>query len=171
MPKANAAVPIIHTQLTGRMAIKGGPELVAMLQELGTQVANKLLRKAVKAGLQPMLEAAQNEAPVDTGRLKETLFAQVSKKKQEIVGRVRPRRITAKMRAKIRAKGKPGALLYDAYYAGFTNFGTRFQRPQRWMNRAFAESKADAVETFLAVLKPAVEAEVNALRQQHKTGA
>lgn len=171
MPKNNSVMPILNTQLRARMAIKGGRELVALLNELGPAIANKHLRVAIKAGLQPMLEAAKKEAPVDTGRLKETLIAQVSKKKQEIVGRIRPKKITAKMRAKIRLNGKPGALLYDAYYAGFTNYGTKFQRPQRWMNRAFSESREAAVEKFLQVLKPAVEAEVRALRQQHQTGA
>ena len=115
---ARAAIPILRTQLRGRMAIHGGPQLVRLLEELGPKIADKHLRAAVKAGLQPMLEEAKAEAPVDTGRLKETLIAQVSKKKGQIVGRVRPRRITAKMRAKIKLKGRASAPLYDAFYAG-----------------------------------------------------
>lgn len=43
------------------------------------------------------------------------------------------------------------------YESLFVEFGTRYQRPQPWLRRAFADSRSDAEQAFRSVLAAAVE--------------
>lgn len=139
-------------RLRGSFEIKGGDEIQKLFHELGAELIPEV-RKAMSEELEKPLEAARNLVPVDTGLTKETLIKRVSTRQGNVVGMVGVRKINKKQREKLRmkyeAKGIVGQL-YDAFYAVFTNYGTKFQPPQRWMNKAFDQEVEPFVEDFTA---------------------
>lgn len=139
-------------RLRGTLEIKGGDEIQKLFHELGRDLIPEV-RKAMSEELEGPLQAARGRAPVDSGLTKETLIKRVSTKQGNVGGQVGVRKITGKQRNKLRekyaTKGITGQL-YDAFYAIFTNYGTDFQPPQRWMNEAFDDEVEPFVEEFSA---------------------
>lgn len=139
-------------RLRGTLEIKGGDEIQKLFHELGAELIPEV-KKAMIEELEAPLQAARNAAPVDTGLTKETLLKRVTNRQGNVGGMIGVRKITSKQRAKLREKYQSKGItgqLYDAFYAIFTNYGTRFQRPQHWMNNAFDDTVEPFVENFAA---------------------
>lgn len=153
-------------RLRGKIEIQNGHEIAQLLRDLGPAFL-PIMRKEMKAQLQPVADRLRELVPVDTGLLKESIVTGVSTRGGDVVGMVGVLKITKKrreaLRRKYEAKGVTGQL-FDAFYAHFSNYGTEFQRPQRWMNRAFDDSVNPFVEQFSTKLQIDLEDAVNQLK-------
>lgn len=153
-------------RLNGSFTIEGGEEIAKMIEELGKE-ALPILRQEMNAVLDQVVERAKAEAPVDSGLTKETIIKKVSTRKGNVTGMVGVKKITGKQRIKLRAKFAAKGIsgqLFDAFYSIFTNYGTKFQPPLRWMNKAFDQSVEPLTEQYAARVFARLEQKVNEKR-------
>lgn len=74
------------------VTVTGLEELYAKFRTLGTRVENKVVRQALRKGAKALLPAVQAEAPVASGKLKQSLRLKVprNKKRGQIAITVEP---------------------------------------------------------------------------------
>jgi len=109
--------------------LRGVRDIRKAYQKLPKKVANKVIRTAVRTSLKPMLAEAKQDAPKgETGLLKRSV------------------------KLRVRAKKKRGSIAMDVrtgdgdfkgatYYGAMVNFGTKRQKAQKFMERAFDATK------------------------------
>jgi len=77
-----------------KIEITGANEIVKALEQLGGKVERKVLRQSIRKGLKPLLDECKADAPVDGGKLRDSLAilpALGRKKRGTIALEVRPR--------------------------------------------------------------------------------
>lgn len=133
-----------------RVEIENADKLISNLKKISKNSTRRSLGKAAKAGAEPILKAAKEKAPVDTGRLRDSLrtkFAYQSSKavRVQVVTNMKP-------------KGK-SRLTYDVHQ----EYGTSHHPAQPFMRPAVDEQKDKAVEETRKTMEEAVLEEVKML--------
>lgn len=132
----------------------GAKELSAQLSELKDGLDVKVMRAAVRAGIQPAFEKAQRDIPIGLdahrtfdGRLVAPGFSQRSLR---VVTRVSPDRKTVSAALGVRR---------EAFYAVlFTELGTSKMRARPWLRPALRETQDQQQAALAAKLKQKIEA-------------
>lgn len=123
--------------------VDGIKQLFKKLDQLEPKMARKPLRTGTRKGARLVLEVARALAPVDEGDLEASLRVRAGKRRR---GRIEHNAI---------AGAEQGA--GDPYYAGFVNFGTRFQEADWYMTQAFQTTwpaaEQEVVKEIIAFLK------------------
>ena len=133
-----------------RVEIKGSKELQNALKKIPKNATRRSLAKAAKAGAEPILRSAKQKAPVDTGRLRDSLrstFAYQSSR-------------AARVQVASNLKPEGGSRHSYDYYQ---EFGTSFHPAQPFMRPAVDEQHDNAVEQTRKTMEEAVLEEVKKL--------
>ena len=133
-----------------RVEIKGSNELKRALKKIPKNATRRSLGKAAKAGAEPILKSARQKAPVDTGRLRDSLrstFAYQSSR-------------AARVQVAPNLKPEGGSRHSYDYYE---EFGTSFHPAQPFMRPAVDEQHKNAVEETRVTMEVAVLEEVKKL--------
>jgi HK97 gp10 family phage protein len=123
-------------------AVRGLDELGKQLGENSVQVIRRVLRRVEKEVGKVWIEAMQERAPVDTGRLEESITYETESTPAGMTLYVGPDN--------------------SGWYGSMQEFGTRFQPAQPWARPAFEETQSEALETFARIL----EEELQTLEKQ-----
>jgi HK97 gp10 family phage protein len=126
------------------LKIDGARRLNKKLNKLGTNVARKVVRPAGRAAMEPVLQAAKNYTPVDTGRLRDSIKVYVRNSRQ--FGLDVGIQTGTRKRLKIPADAKH-------YYPSAIEFGTPTMRGRSFMRRAIATRKEQALKILGAGIK------------------
>lgn len=134
--------------------VDGLDSLMRALHELPDRVAKNALRSAVNAGATEIKRGAREKAPVDTGRLKRSLYQRQIREQSSLyqqtyfVGvRTGPKR------------GKDGKKDYsqDAWYWKFVEFGTSKIVARPFLRPAFEGNKEAAVNRIAEKLDERIQ--------------
>ncbi len=130
--------------------IKGDHELVRNLRKISKNATRKALSKAAKAGAEPIAKRMKELAPVDTGRLRDSIKTSFAYRSSN----------TARVRIGPRIKPKEG---YGVAYDVFQEYGTSDHPAQPYARPAADEKKELAIEIVRSVMQGAVLEEVRKL--------
>ena len=119
--------------MLARIELEGLEELINAVQRLGSE-GRKIENKALKEAGAVMKEAIQNETPVRTGKLKNSITVSGIKTKDGVkYADVGPNK--------------------DGWYAKFAEFGTVKMRANPFMARGFESAKDQATATIKEELR------------------
>ena len=105
-------------------------KLTKGLGGLGLSIRNRVGKNAVKVGAKYLLEKVRLEAPVKTGRLRDSLFVKASK--------IHTIRKTGEVGVFVSARrGKTKKDKGGAYYAKFVENGTKYQHARHFASNTF----------------------------------
>lgn len=133
-----------------RVEIKGSKELKDALKKIPKNATRRSLAKAAKAGAEPILRSAKRKAPVDTGRLRDSLRSTFAYQSSRAV------------RVQVSSSLKPEGGSWHSYDY-YQEFGTSFHPAQPFMRPAVDEQHANAVEQTRKTMEEAVLEEVKKL--------
>lgn len=133
-----------------RVEIKGSKELKNALKKIPKNATRRSLAKAAKAGAEPILRSAKQKAPVDTGRLRDSLRSTFAYQSSRAV------------RVQVASSLKPKGGSWHSYDY-YQEFGTSFHPAQPFMRPAVDEQHANAVEQTRKTMEVAVLEEVKKL--------
>ncbi len=133
-----------------RVEIKGSKELKNALKKIPKNATRRSLAKAAKAGAEPILRSAKRKAPVDTGRLRDSLRSTFAYQSSRAV------------RVQVASNLKPEGGSWHSYDY-YQEFGTSFHPAQPFMRPAVDEQHANAVEQTRKTMEEAVLEEVKKL--------
>lgn len=133
-----------------RIEIQGVDELVRNLNKIPKNATRRSLAKAAKAGAEPILRSARQKAPVDTGRLRDSLRSKYAYQSSRAV------------RVEISSNMKPKGSSWHSYDY-YQEFGTSQHPAQPFMRPAADEQKEKAVEETRRMMEQAVLEEVRKL--------
>lgn len=131
--------------------LQGGKELAKKLKELPDKLSVKVVRQAGLKHAKSIQAAAKQNAPEDTGRLRH--FVGRGSRYLRRDGKVRIMVGLIKMRKTQLAKQ---GLNSDAWYGILVEKGTKFQRAQEWLKRAFDETAPEFLEAYMGEMKALV---------------
>lgn len=154
--------------------IKGLDQLQKALEEMPRNVAKKGLRAALRAGAVPMKNGIVEEAPKDTGFLRDHFGVRISVKGKDIAGSafVGPEGHVdypdagGGYREKINNKtGKKSSIgrISVASVTRFLEFGTSKLAKKPFMTQAFEKMKGISLQAIIDKLRSVVESEANAV--------
>ena len=129
------------------MKITGLSDLGRNLKALEEKVQGQVLRRAVEAGAQPVLESAKSNAPVDTGQLRDSLEITTSLKEGTAVASVGTGE-----------KDYQG----ETFYASFVEYGHTTKQgkhvpPKPFLRPAFDSNKERSMGIIVDELKRGIE--------------
>jgi len=133
-----------------RVEIKGSKELQNALKKIPKNATRRSLAKAAKAGAEPILRSAKQKAPVDTGRLRDSLRSTFAYQSSRAV------------RVQVASSLKPKKGSWHSYDY-YQEFGTSFHPAQPFMRPAVDEQHENAVEQTRKTMEEAVLEEVKKL--------
>lgn len=119
--------------------IEGAKEVEVVLRRLPNQVRGRVLRAVAMSGARVLRDAARQNAPVESGTLRESIVARGERRAG---------------RHEVRVKVGP---LRTAFYGLFQEFGTSRLAARPWLRPAFEASKVEALRRIGAALGPAIE--------------
>jgi HK97 gp10 family phage protein len=126
--------------------LEGFKELDRALGELPKATARNVLKRTLKKAADPVAQAAQANAPHETGTLEHSV----------IVGT----NLTRSQSRGVRREGKSFAEIYIGTSLGrgmFTEFGTFKDHPQLWFTRAWESTQAEAMAIISTTLGTEIE--------------
>lgn len=128
--------------------IHGLEELNRKLRALGPFIRGRVLGGAVNAGAQVIRKAAVENAPIDSGRLKEAVFVKRMTDRnfpnaQYIVG--------VRSGKRMKKSGK------DAFYWKFVEFGTKHMAARPFLVPAFDTRKEEAADKIKDRLRDGIK--------------
>lgn len=129
-----------------QIKVTGLKETIDAMKKVPDKIAKNATRRAVRAGLIPIRDLARTNllAHIKTGALSRSL--RISTRYDRATGNV-----TGKL-----------SHSRDTYYGRFLEFGTRRQRPARWLGAAFDAGAVTGVTAFTEKLRSGFD---EALRQ------
>lgn len=142
-----------------RFKITGIKEIDEALKELEPKLQKKVLRQAMRKSLKPVRDAVENQAPIgETGELAENVKIKAGKRKKD----------TIRLNVQVGA----GDFTGDQYYASFVEFGHKVGSrklgdkrqevpPDDFMKRGFDQTKNEARDTCLQLIKDGLLREAN----------
>ena len=133
-----------------RVEIDGVDQLVSNLKKITKNSTRRSLGKAAKAGADPIVKSAKEKAPVDTGKLRDSLRSKFAYQSSRAV------------RVEVSSKMKPQGKSWHSYDY-YQEFGTSFHPAQPFMRPAVDEQHKKAVEETRRVMEQAVLEEVRKL--------
>jgi len=128
--------------------LTGLDKSIKKLKGLEAKVSKKVVRQAMRAGMKLVQQAVKNNAPVDSGDLKEGVKVRATKRSRK------------KMGIMVSIGGKPN-YVGDLYYGAMVEWGTKYQSPQGFMRRSFDETHDQAIEIASAGIISGVEKELS----------
>lgn len=124
--------------------IKGAKRLNRKLDRMGTTAGRKVVRPAMRAALVPVVQSAKAFAPVDSGRMRQSIKAFVTNSRRDgIDGRVRT---GTRRQLRIPADAK-------YYYPAAIEFGSRRMSARSFLRRAVTARKREALKILGAGIK------------------
>lgn len=127
--------------------VTGWKELQRTLDTLEPKMSKRALRKGTRKGAQLVADMARSLVPVDEGDLEGTITVRAQRRSRTSLGH-----------NMVVGTEQGGG---EAYYAGFVNFGTRFQQADLFATQAFQTMWPAAEQTviketraFLSTLGP-----------------
>jgi HK97 gp10 family phage protein len=144
------------------LEITGIKELDRRLKALEPKVAKKVLRQAMRKGLKTMLSRARALAPEGQSREINTKAGAVQHQGGLLRKRIKIVSSRSRSAVRIAILLSTRDVLKDAYYGAFVDEGTRLQRAQKFMERAFTETGAQVRDTALQDIWAGVEAAARA---------
>ena len=130
-----------------RAKITGFRELDRALSELPKATERGVLRNVAKKALQPMLEDAQDKAPVDDGQLRDSL-------------QISATGLTKKAKRQDRGRPKKGARMYlgtASPYAALREFGTVQTPATPFLRPAFDSNVKGTIEIIRRELREEID--------------
>lgn len=127
--------------------ISGDRELIAALSKVAVGVRTKILRAAMRKGMDVVTEAVRALAPVRTGKLRAAIETANGK---------------TNSKWKVRVLTRPGRGLFkgDAFYAAFVEFGTKRMAARPFLTPGFDANKARALAVAREEILAGIEDEV-----------
>ncbi|TLP41040.1 HK97-gp10 family putative phage morphogenesis protein [Arcobacter arenosus] len=121
-------------------------DLLEALKQFPQNIQKNVLNGALRAGCKPILDAAKENVPKDTGNLKKSLgiIKRRSRDKSKVRFSVTPRR-----------GGK-----YDGFYAHMIEFGTSKMSAQPFMRPAFENQDNQSIEAAKKYMAKRIDKEV-----------
>lgn len=135
--------------------IDGAAQMDKILQELGSEVATKLGRSAIRAAATLVRDEAKRLAPVDTGALRDGIT--VVSGKQALV---RTEASSTENAAIVTVRGSA------AWRAHFTEFGTPRQAAQPFLRPAMDQKRKEVLDKLAKSLGSGINREVKKLNRQ-----
>lgn len=129
--------------------VTGLAELSKKLKEMPVKLARNGLRAAVNAGAEVIRKDAVSRVPVDTGRLKKSIYKKQIREKSNNLQQTFF--VGARNGKKYRQADK------DAYYWRFLEFGTSKLPARPFLRPAFDARKNDAVDAIGRKLKERID--------------
>lgn len=135
-----------------KVDIKGADELIKNLGKIGKNPSRRALGKATQAGAEPIVRRQKELAPVDTGRLRDSIRSKFAYRSSS--------RVTVEISSNMKLDpGKSSWHTHDFYQ----EFGTSQHPAQPFARPAADEKKELAVEIVRNVMQEAVLEEVRKL--------
>lgn len=137
--------------------IEGLEELESRLERIGKKVGSKFLRQALSKAATPVVRAAKEKAPSDTGALKQSIGKTTVKGRGKNVASVfvGPKEKNARALALANAgRSKP---IKGIFYGHLVELGYGRQAPQPFLRPALDEKAQAAVTIFGRDLKVKIE--------------
>lgn len=120
--------------------IFGDVQVIEGLERLKTSVERKILRKAIKKGLKPIVRIAKSNVPVKSGLLKKSIKSTVTKM------------VSGKVYVDPKVVGADGDK--PAKYAHIVEFGgPKHRNPHPFMRPALDTGRNEALETIAAAFR------------------
>ena len=143
----------------GKIKLEGAKELVAKLEKLEANIQKKILKNALRLAIEPIANAAQARAPIETGALRSAI---------RVRAMTRMRQGTVGVKVDLR-----GGVTGEQFYGSFQEFGFKVgrralgsQRTQipgkHFLEIAFNTNKEFALSIFEREVKSAIEQEAAA---------
>jgi HK97 gp10 family phage protein len=123
-----------------KLKVEGLKELDRALGELPKATGKNVVRRVLRKSLEPILTAAKANAPVATGRLRESMVISSQLKRSQ-----RGRRETRTGVTMYVGSGATGKVRH-APHAHLVEFGTAHRSPKPYMRPAFDANKEKVVE-------------------------
>ena len=136
----------------GATHVEGSPELMAKLQSVPGKIANKAIRKGVRAAGKIILEETKSRAPVKTGTLKKMLAVRTSKPKKGRLGI----KVGYKKGDELVRMSKEGKRYY---YPAAVEYGKKGVGGLHFQKESFEAKKDQATQTFGDTVGQVLEAE------------
>ena len=122
-----------------KLNIKGAKKLQRKMAKLERKVQNRVMLKAMKDAMQPVVPAAQARAPVERGRLRK--YIKVTTKNSRKVG------LLAMVQTGTRKQlGIPADNKY--YYPSAIEYGTRHISARSFLRRALGSKRNQVLDDF-----------------------
>jgi HK97 gp10 family phage protein len=139
-----------------KIKVEGLKEIEAALKQLSKATAKNVMKRVLLKRAEPIVETARLKAPVRTGRLRESIVAQVRKGggagkaafAQAMRGGATRAEAGRAARAANRAAGGTVEVLVGprVFYGSLVEFGTRHSPPAPFMRPAWDSAKGDLLE-------------------------
>lgn len=133
-----------------KITIEGADQLVKNLNRIGKTASRRSLRKSVQEGAKPIEKRMKEIAPVDTGKLRDSIRTKVAYQSS------RAARVSIGPNIKPHGNNRVG---YDV----FQEYGTSFHAAQPYARPAADYEKDQAVEIVRATVAEAILEEVKKL--------
>lgn len=123
-----------------KLTFTGGRELEKTLKDLGGKIASRLGDNAVRAGVRVVQKAAKSNAPVETGRLRNSLKVKAPRNKSSGVA--------------------VAEVVTGVFYAHMLEYGTVKMSPKPFMRPALDESAQAAIDKMADNLRTGIDREL-----------
>lgn len=137
--------------------IEGLDELESRLERIGKKVGSKFLRQALSKAATPVVRAAKQKAPVDSGALRQSIGKSTQKGRGKNVASVAIGPKKGNARALALANSKRSKPIRGIFYAHIVELGYGRQPPQPFLRPALDETANTSVEIFGNDLKVKIE--------------
>lgn len=144
-----------------RITTHGFAEAIAKLNELSSRVQKRLVERAGRAALKPIVASAKRRVPKDTGNLRKSIGVKKSRRvgKGEVVLLVGARRGFKWARSGRNIENDPVLYAIPVEFGHVTPDGG-FVPPVAFLRGAYETGKVQCVTDFAEELKARVEAEL-----------
>lgn len=150
--------------------IEGFPQLQAKIKQLPDKIKKREMLKILRAVAKPTVQAAKAEAPVgerehkryskrDGGVIATYQPGNLKKSIGNITGKRGMARVNAVIYVGPRSKGRKN----DGYYGGMVHGGTKFQKANKFMDRAFNRTQGQVTEDAAAKTAAYIQKQINKL--------
>lgn len=144
------------------MKIEGDKQLKNLLAQLPKRVASKGNKAAVTAGAKPIVKAAKNKAPKESGALRKAMGSKVKTYKAD-AGTSAVAVIGARRNVTADYKGKPRV---PSRYIHLVDKGTKYIKGDNFLEQAYEEEKNAALEAMKGKFKEVIEREASKLGKE-----
>ncbi len=144
-----------------RITTSGFPQTMAKLNELTSRVQKRLVERAARAALKPMVASAKKRVPKDTGNLRKSIGVKKAKRvgKGEVVLLVGARQGFKWARSGRNIENDPVRYANPVEF-GHVLPGGKFIPPVAFLRGAYETGKVKCVADFAEELKKRVDAEL-----------
>lgn len=144
-----------------RITTSGFPETIAKLNELSSRVQKRLVERAGRAALKPIVNAARSRVPKDTGNLRKSIGVKKTKRvgRGEVILLVGPRDGFKWARSGRNIENDPVRYAVPVEY-GHVLPGGKFVPPVSFLRSAYESGRVKVVADFAEELRKRVDAQV-----------